>query len=397
MSKKSFLPYGRQTLDAADRKAVMRVLRSDYLTQGPEVARFEEAFAKKVGAPYAVAVSSGTAALHLAWLAAGLKSGDEVITTPITFAATANAVLYAGGTPRFADINPATRNLDPSAVARIATTKTRGVSPVHFAGLPIAAKRAVWGLRSDAAIVEDACHALGAEVRTGGRWTPVGACPESDMAVFSFHPVKHIATGEGGMVTTRDRKLYDRIRLLRSHGIEKDSARLTAPVSERGPWYYEMQELGFNYRITDIQCALGLSQLAKLDRFVDRRRALARAYDKLLAPFAGTIQTPRETVGTRASYHLYAVEIDFEKIGTARSRVMEALQRDGIGSQVHYIPVPDQPYYRRRFGNVSRELPRAERYYACALSLPLFPAMTGSDVRRVVVSLGRALGAKGIK
>lgn len=392
MSKK-FLPYGRQSLDASDRKAVMRVLRSDHLTQGPEVSRFEEAFARKVGASYAVAVSSGTAALHLAWLAAGLKPGEEVITTPITFAATANAVLYAGGVPRFADIEPATRNLDAAAVKKMAGPRTRGVSPVHFAGLPAVTDRKTLGVSAKAVVVEDACHALGALVRSGGRWTPVGACADSNMTVFSFHPVKHIATGEGGMVTTRDRALYERLRLLRSHGIEKDPAKLIAPASRRGPWYYEMQELGFNYRMTDLQCALGSSQLTKLDRFVEKRRALAGLYNRLLTPFAGLIRIPVEPAHARSSYHLYAVEIDFEKAGMGRAAVMDELRKDGIGSQVHYIPVPEQPYYLRRFGDQSGRLPHAQAYYARALSLPLFPLMTSADVRRVVASLGRVMNA----
>lgn len=394
MSKK-FLPYGRQSLDASDRNAVMRVLRSDYLTQGPEVARFEEAFARKVGAPYAVAVSSGTAALHLAWLAVGIRSGEEVITTPITFVATSNAVLYAGGTPRFADIDPVTRNLDGAAVKRAVNARTRGASPVHFAGLPAVTDRKMLGLNADAVVVEDACHALGAAVRSGSRWIPVGACQATEMAVFSFHPVKHIATGEGGMVTTRDPKLYERLKLLRSHGIQKDPAKLLPPASERGPWYYEMQELGFNYRMTDIQCALGLSQLKKLERFVEKRRSLAKTYGRLLAPFADVLAAPSEPAGVRSSYHLYAVEIDFVKAGTNRPAVMDALRHDGVGSQVHYIPVPNQPYYRRTFGDTSSIIPNAEQYYARALSLPMYPELTSSDVRRVVGSLARALGRKG--
>jgi len=384
-----FLPYGTQSIGADDVRAVVRALKSDRLTQGPEVERFEEAFAKFCGAPYAVAVSSGTAGLHLAALTAGLGPGDEAVTTPLTFAATANCVLYAGASPRFADVHDSDLGLDPAAVRKAVTPKTRALLPVHFAGQPN-----VWGAkrdfsrRPDFMVIEDACHALGAEVRSGNRWERIGSCSAADMAVFSFHPVKHVTTGEGGMVTTRDRKFYDRLRLLRSHGIERERSRFVYP-GEAGAWSYEMQTLGFNYRITDIQCALGLSQLKKAPRFIARRREIASLYRKALSgvPFLSLVP---ESEGTRSSYHLFPVRIDFRALGLDRSSFMDALKREGIGTQVHYIPVPRQPYYRK-LGFRPQNYPVAERFYSEALSIPMFPAMTDSDVRRVVRVLFKKL------
>lgn len=366
MSK--FLPYGTQAIDAADVRAVVRVLGSGRLTQGPEIERFEEAFAKAVGAPYAVAVSSGTAGLHLACLAAGIKRGDEMITSPLSFVATSNAVLYAGGTPRFADIHERTLGMDPVLARKMIGPRTRGFLPVHFAGQP-APVRFGRGI-----VIEDACHALGAEVNDGRGWKKIGACHDSDMAVFSFHPVKHIATGEGGMVTTRRKDLYERLKLLRSHGIEKKP--------DVAPWYYEMTRLGYNYRITDIQCALGTSQLKKLSRFVRRRREIAAFYARA---FRGVdvIKTPDTIPGTRPSFHLYVLKIDFKRIGFSRAELMKRLFRRGIGTQVHYIPIPSQPYYRKNFKFRGADFPRTEKYYDEALSIPMYPAMKDADCRRV--------------
>jgi perosamine synthetase len=386
-----FIPYGRQRIEGADLRAVLRVLKSDYLTQGPEVARFEEAFAKKVGAPYAVAVSSGTAGLHLAWLAAGVGPGDEVVTSPVTFAATSNAVIYAGATPRFADIDPWTRNLDPTAVRKALTPRTRGVSPVHYAGLPAVTDRARLGLRAGTVVVEDGCHALGAMVRSGGRWTPVGACVNTEMTVFSFHPVKHITTGEGGMVTTRDPKLYERLIRLRTHGIVKDPALFKDRRQSKNPWYYEMQQLGFNYRLPDILCALGSSQLTRLDQWVERRRKIAAQYRKALDGIVH-LQLPHEAKDTLPAYHLFAVEIDFKKAGITRGELMRRLAARGIGTQVHYIPVYRQPYYAERYRLRPDAFPASERFYERALSVPMHHSMTASDVRRVAAALKSELG-----
>lgn len=385
-----FLPYARQSVDSSDVRAVVRVLRSDWLTQGPEVRRFEEAFAKRCDAPYAVAVSSGTAGLHLACVAAGFSKGDEVITSPMTFVASSNAILYSGATPKFSDIDAETGNLDVEAARRAVTPKTKGAVPVHYAGLPCApSPKRFWKRGARFAVIEDACHALGAEVRRDGRWRKVGSCSDSDMAVFSFHPVKHLTTGEGGMVTTRSKDLYRSLLLLRSHGITKDPGRFVHG-GRTDPWRYEMQVLGFNYRMTDVQCALGLSQLKKLDGFVRRRRALAAVYDREFAPVDG-VRVPTRFEDRRSSYHLYAVRIDFDGLGIRRADLMSQLRHRGIGTQVHYIPVTSQPYYRERFGFRPVDFPSAELFYRKELSLPLYSGMSESDARRVACRLKECL------
>jgi UDP-4-amino-4,6-dideoxy-N-acetyl-beta-L-altrosamine transaminase len=393
------IPYGRQWIDEDDIKAVAEVLRSDWLTQGPKIKEFEEALAKYCGAKYAVAVNSGTSALHIACIAAGIGEGDEVITSPITFVASANCILYCGGRPVFADIERETYNIDPAEIKKKITAKTKALIPVHFAGLPCEME-AIKEIADEynLMIIEDACHALGAEWQdSDGKWHKVGSCSHSDMAVFSFHPVKHITTGEGGAVLTNNRDYYERMLLLRNHGITKNPEKFTnkdlafslnteSLISNPNPWYYEMQELGFNYRITDIQCALGLSQLKKIDSFISRRHEIVNIYNEAFKGISG-IKTLVGNRKLKSSWHLYALQIDFEKLGKSRFLVMSELKDKGVGTQVHYIPVHLQPYYRNSFGYKRGDYPVAEEYYNKALSLPLYPATKDKDIAKVINSV----------
>ncbi len=378
------LPYGRQLIDEEDVQAVVGVLRGDWLTQGPAVDRFEEALAASTGARHAVVVANGTVALHLACLAAGLGPGDEGITSPITFAASANAVVYCGGTPRFADIDAATWNIDPQALAERINSRTKVVIPVHFAGLPcdLRAIRETAD-RTGAVVVADACHALGAEL--GG--SAIGGTGFAQMTCLSFHPVKHITTGEGGAVLTDDPLLAKTLRRLRHHGIVNDPAEIAA---DQGGWYHEIQAIGYNARLTDLQCALGTSQLAKLPRFLERRRAIAARYLRAFADVPG-LRTQALPAGRAHAYHLFVVHLDPAKHD--RRRVYDRLRTNGIYSQVHYIPVHLHPFYRRTFGYRPGDFPHAERYYAGALSLPIFPAMGDADVDTVIGALRQALGS----
>jgi perosamine synthetase len=388
------IPYGRHYLDEDDVQAVTDVLRHGWLTQGPRVAEFEEAVAHYVGAKYAVAVSNGTAALHIACVAAGISRSDVVATSPNTFVASANCALYVGAEPQFADIDPATLNLDPVALAQRCSQfhRVRGIIPVHFGGLPCDMP-AIKKLAGDtgAAVIEDAAHALGATYEDGTR---VGNCAYSEMTVFSFHPVKMITTAEGGMITTNKEKLYRDLLRLRSHGVGKGDDPYLHPEdaytgTEKNFWYYEMQELGFNYRIADIQCALGLSQLAKLDRFLSRRRELALRYDRLLSELPHIFPTQRAG-RDRSAHHLYAVTIDFGALGQTRNSFMRELVASGIISQVHYIPVHTHPYYRAH-GHAGDRFPETERYYSQALSLPLYYGLADAEQDYVVSQLRRLL------
>ncbi|GAB4257785.1 MAG: UDP-4-amino-4,6-dideoxy-N-acetyl-beta-L-altrosami ne transaminase [Deferrisomatales bacterium] len=379
------LPYGRQCLDAADEAAVLRALRSAWLTQGPGVEAFEEALAEAVGARHAVAVSSGTAALHLLYLALGVGPGDTVCTSPVTFLATANAALYCGARPAFADVDPETACLDPEALeARLeAGLRPKVVAAVHYAGLPCdLARLGALAERFGFVLVEDACHALGARYRLDDAWGPVGDGRASRAAVFSFHPLKAVTTGEGGAVVTNDPELAERVRRLRAHGAVRGG-------DPERPWRYEMRELGFNYRITDLQCALGRSQLDKLASFVERRARLARLYRRALADLEARdlLALPVEPPGRASAWHLFAVRLPRD-----RDRMHRELAARGIGTQVHYTPVHLQPYYRERFGTGAGDCPAAERYAARTLSLPLFPAMGDRDVGRVVEALRALLG-----
>jgi UDP-4-amino-4,6-dideoxy-N-acetyl-beta-L-altrosamine transaminase len=382
------LPYGKQCLEDDDYEAVLGVLNGDWLTQGPTVGAFEEALAQSCGVRHAVAVSSGTAALHLACLAAGVGPGDFGITSPITFVASANCIVYCGGIPGFADIDPRTACLDPGALEEACNRrKPKVIIPVDFSGQPadLPAIQAV-ARRHGAVVIEDAAHALGASYEQDGRWHKAGSCADSDLAILSFHPVKHITTGEGGAVLTNSPELYAKLLRLRTHGVTRDAALLTR---NDGPWYYEQHDLGYHYRITDIQCALGLSQLRKLGRFVERRRALVGRYRDALADLAGDLALLLEKQGRQSSYHLLVAQI--EGGPTRRRRVFECLAARNIRCQVHYIPVHLQPWYQEHVGTREGDFPRAEMYYAGCLSLPLFPAMADRDVDRVVGALRVAL------
>ncbi|HEY5007475.1 MAG TPA: UDP-4-amino-4,6-dideoxy-N-acetyl-beta-L-altrosamine transaminase [Caulobacteraceae bacterium] len=388
-----FLPYGRQTIEDDDVAAVVEALRADYLTTGPRVEAFEAAFAEAVGARHAVACSSGTAALHLAMLALDLKAEEAVIAPAITFAATANCARYQDAKVVFADVDPDTGLMTPAtfeaALGRLDGRALAAVLPVHLGGASVDLP-GIKGLAGGAPLVEDACHALGTTMSFGNIPEQVGDGRHGAMACFSFHPVKTITTAEGGMVTTNDQRLAERLRLFRSHGIVRDPAQFRDPPAEPQPWLYEMQALGYNYRLPDLLCALGLSQLAKLPRFAMRRRALAIRYWSLLARLSPVVRAVAPPPGCDPALHLFIILIDFAAAGLSRAEVMAGLAARGIGSQVHYIPVHRQPYYRDRYGDL--DLPGADAYYARCLSLPLYPGMTENDPDRVVEALAEVLG-----
>jgi perosamine synthetase len=368
------LPYGRQSVDEQDIQAVVEVLRSDWLTTGPKVAEFEEAFAARVGAKYAVSFSSGTAALHGAAFAAGLKPGDEAITTPMTFAATANCVLYQGATPVFADVSDDTLNIDPEQIVKKISPRTRAILPVDYAGHPAELQKIIELARKHGLIViEDACHALGAEYN--GR--QVGGI--TDMTVFSFHPVKHITTGEGGMVATNDSQLAETLRRFRNHGISSDARQRQSA----GQWHYEMVLLGLNYRLPDFACALGIQQLKKLGANLARRREIAAWYTKAFREIPGVIP-PTVRSNANPAWHLYPIRIDAERLRADRAEIFRALRAENIGVNVHYIPVHLHPYYRDRFGYKGGEFPVAEEAYSRLISLPMFHSMTEQDVNDVI-------------
>jgi len=375
------IPYGHQCIDEEDIASVCSVLRSDWLTTGPKVAKFEEAFARYVGARYAVAVSSGTAALHSAMYALHIKSGEEVIVSPMTFAATANSVVYMGGTPVFADVHQDTLLMDPLLVEKKITRSTRAVISVDYAGQPCDYDLLKSILQKHGLpLIADGCHALGAEYK-GCR---VGSL--ADMTVFSFHPVKHIATGEGGMITTDSRRYAERLRLFRNHGITSDFR----DRESRGEWQYDMVDLGFNYRITDIQCALGLSQLGKLPRFLERRREIAKIYDKAFGHMPG-IEPLAVMEDILHAYHLYVIRLEPGGLKIDRAEAFKALREKGIGVNVHYKPVHLHSYYRKRFGTGEGACPAAENAYGRILSLPIFPAMTDWEVKTVIQSLAEVV------
>ncbi len=380
--RKALLPYGRQSIGEDDIQAVVKVLRSDWLTTGPRVAEFEEAFAARVGAEHAIALSSGTAALHAAAFAAGLNRGDEAITTPMTFAATANCVLYQGATPIFADVSADTLNLDPEQVRARITPRTRAVLPVDYAGYP-ADLDAIKKLASDhgLAVIEDASHALGAEYR--GRKTGSVA----DMTVFSFHPVKHLATGEGGMVTTNRGDYAEMLRRFRNHGISTDARQRQS----EGQWHYEMVLLGFNYRLTDIACALGLSQLKKLEPNLSRRREIAACYTAAFRDLEAVL-LPAVRTDVNPAWHLYAIRLNLGKLTANREKVFRALRAENIGVSVHYIPVHLHPYYREHLGHRAGEYPIAEDAYERLISLPMFHGMTDDDVQDVIRAVKKVVG-----
>lgn len=373
------IPYGRQWIGKEEIRAVTRVLRSDFLTQGPCVPKFEEALAKKVGSKYAVAVSNGTAALHLAAIASNLKPGDEVITTPISFLATANAALYVGAKPVFVDIDAKTQCLDPGLIEEKITKRTKAIFVTHFAGHP-ADMIAIHTIarRHHLKVVEDACHALGASYH-GHK---VGSCAHANMACFSFHPVKHITTGEGGAITTNDASLYEQLCDLRTHGVTRNPKRLKD--KGQGGWYYEMQDLGFNYRLTDIQAAIGIEQLKKLNRFIARRRQIAVKYLEAFGDLPDVL-LPFGSAGSKHVYHLFVIRLE-GAVAEKRKLIFDELKKQGIHAQVHYIPIPSQPYYRK-LGYRIDDCPNAEFYYQASLSIPMFPRMTDREVKVVTLAV----------
>ena len=370
-----YIPYGKQWITQADIDAVVEVLKSDYLTQGPKIKEFEDTICNYTGAQYCVAVANGTAALHLAVSALQIPADSEGITSPITFAASANCMLYNRLTPRFADIDARTYNIDPGNISGLINDKTRLLIPVHFAGQAAEmGKIAKIAKDRNLFVIEDAAHAIGSQYADGSY---VGNCKYSDLTIFSFHPVKTITTAEGGAITTNSKELYERLMMLRSHGITKAMEKLS---ENPGPWYYEMQMLGYNYRLTDLQSALGISQFKRLDEFKARRREIVAAYNKAFQDLNWII-TPLELDGLSSCFHLYVLLIDFEKIGKSRKQVIEELYAQKIGTQVHYIPVNTLPFHAERY---SDDCPNAIKYYEKCLSLPLYPLMLNQDVEYVI-------------
>lgn len=373
-----YIPYGTQSIDDEDIKAVVEVLKSNYLTTGPTIQKFEQKVADYLGVKYAVAVANGTAALHAACFAAGIQQEDEVITTPITFAASANCVLYCNGTPVFADICPDTYNIDPEDIKRKITKKTKAIIPVDFTGQPCELDQ-IYKIAKEynLIVIEDAAHALGAEYK--GK--KVGSL--SDMTIFSFHPVKHITTGEGGMITTNNETLYKRLLLFRTHGITREKELMTYC---EGDWYYQQLELGFNYRITDLQCALGISQMNKLDRFIKRRKQIAEQYNEAFHSIDGII-IPYQADNCSNSWHLYVIQVNNRKY------VFDQLRSENIGVNVHYIPVYKHPYYQKN-GYKDVTCKYAEQYYEHTISIPMYPELTKEQQEYVIEKVIRAVNEK---
>ena len=377
---RKFIPYGRQSIDQADIDTVVEVLKSDWLTTGPKVEEFEKAVCEYTGSKYAVAVNSGTAGLHAAMFAAGIEKGDEVIVTTMTFAASANCIVYQGGTPVFADVLPDTLLIDPAHVESLVTPRTKGIIAVDYAGQPadydslrlIADKHGLF-------LVADACHSIGGKYKD----RKVGIL--ADMNIFSFHPVKHITTGEGGMITTDDEKLYNRLKLFRNHGITTDHRQR----SETGSWIYEMTELGYNYRITDFQCALGASQLKKLNEWISRRQIIAETYSKAFESI-DMISSLYNDGNVLNAYHLYVVKMNFNKEKT-RTNFFSFMKESGVGVNVHYIPVHLHPFYKDNFRSSIGGCPVAENAYEKILSLPMFPGLTASEQDFVIDKVNQFL------
>ena len=379
--RKKNLPYGRQSITKEDIDAVVKVLESDYLTTGPQITLFEQSIAEYVGARYGVSFSSGTAALHGACFAAGIKEGDQVITTPMTFAASANCVLYLGGQPVFADIDLKTYNIDPECVSKLICGKTRAIIPVDFAGQPVdyEAFKSI-AKANNLLIIEDASHALGSVYKD----QKIGSL--SDMSVFSFHPVKHITTGEGGIVTTNNKDFYEKLIQFRNHGITRETAKLS---QNQGAWYYEMQFLGYNYRITDMQAALGISQLNKLNSYIAKRKQYASMYNEAFRDM-DQLSIPYQGEACDTNWHLYIIRLDMAKLKAKRKEIFDALQKENIGVNVHYLPVYYHPYYQK-LGYRKGLCPNAEKLYEEIITLPLFPQMNESDVHDVIKAVKKVI------
>ncbi len=370
MSNNKKIPYGKQWVDEKDIKEMIKVLKTDWITQGPKVEEFEKEVAKYCNVKYAVAVSSGTAALHAAYSATGIKEGDEVITTPITFAATAYVLYFLGARPVFADIEKETLNIDPKKIEEKITKKTKAIAAVDFSGQPCDYKEIFKIAKKHKLIViEDAAQSFGADY--GGQ--KVGSL--SDLTTLSFHPVKTITTGEGGMVLTNNKDFYEKLKVFRHHGIIKKP--------EQGDWYYEIEDVGYNFRITDFQCALGLSQLKKIDKFIKKRREIVQKYNKALKDIEEII-IPTEKEGRKSAWHLYVIQFNLEKIKLTRKEIFEEFHKKGVGVQVHYMPLHLHPFFKKHFGYKKGDFPVAEEYYKRAVTLPVFPKMTNDDVDKVI-------------
>lgn len=380
--RSTYLSYGKQWIDDNDIETVVKVLKSDYLTTGPNVRAFEEKVAEYVGSKYAVAVSNGTAALHAACFAAGIGEGDEVITTPMTFAASSNCVLYCKGTTIFVDIDSKTYNIDVNKIEDKITSRTKAIIPVDFTGQAVDMdKLKELADKYNLLIIEDAAHALGSEYK--GK--KIGTL--ADMTAFSFHPVKPITTAEGGMVVTNNKKLYERLKLFRTHGITRDEKAMT---KNEGPWYYEQVDLGYNYRITDLQCALGISQMSKIDAFINRRREIVNQYNTAFKDLSEFIDTPYEAEYSNSGWHLYIIKLKLDKLNITRKEIFEALKAENIGVNVHYIPVYLHPYYEK-LGYEKGLCPEAEKLYESIITIPLFPKMSDGDVGDVIKAVKKVV------
>ena len=388
--EKKFIPYGKQSVDEEDIQAVVDVMKGDWLTQGPKIAEFEKTLSARVGAGFGVALATGTAALHAACFAAGIGEGDEILTAPITFAASGNCALFLGAHVRFVDVRPDTYCLDPKKLEKAITKKTKAVIPVDFAGQPCDMEEInAIAKKHGLTVIHDAAHSLGASYRKN----PVGSL--ADMTIFSFHPVKLITTGEGGMVVTSRKDLDAKLRLFRTHGITTEESLMSgsAVSDNEGPcvsnppgragWYYDMIALGYNFRITDLQCALGLSQLKKLEGFIRRRREIALRYTEAFSKNDCLIP-PHQEKDRQSAWHLYMLRLRLDRLKKSRRQIFDELRSLGIGVHVHYIPLHLLSYYRKRFGHKRGDFPIAEAYYDSALTLPLFPSLTDEDVDRVI-------------
>ena len=381
------IPYSKQHINKDEIEAIIEVLKSDFLTTGPKVEEFESIVAEYCGARYSIAVSNGTAALHVAAMAIGLQAGDEGITSPNTFLASPNCLAFCNSVPQFADINSDTYCIDPNEIRKAVSSKTRVIVPVHFAGQPCDME-SIWELAKQKGfyVIEDAAHAIGSSWKDQkGIWHKVGLCSHSHLTVFSFHPVKTITTGEGGMILTNDEALAQNCRLLRNHGIERDpnkflysSSSMPLPLSSNyPPWYYEMHQLGYNYRITDLQCAIGLTQMQRLDQFVAKRRKIWKFYNSKLAGIKG-FKVPVESNGVRSAWHLYVAQ------ATQRDELIAFLHKNGIGAHAMYFPIHLQPYYQKHFGYRKGDFPKAEAYFKKCLILPLFPTLQDTELKYIV-------------